>query len=66
MLREVILILTFCRLNPIHDSILDGISRMVKSKFFGEVSEWLMVTHSKCVLGKPSGGSNPPLSVIDY
>ena len=31
--------------------------------FFGEVSEWLMVTHSKCVLGKPNGGSNPPLSV---
>jgi hypothetical protein len=30
---------------------------------FGEVSEWLMVTHSKCVLGKLNGGSNPPLSV---
>ncbi len=29
----------------------------------GEVSEWFMVTHSKCVLGKPNGGSNPPLSV---
>ncbi len=23
-----------------------------------------MVTHSKCVLGKPNGGSNPPLSVF--
>jgi hypothetical protein len=30
----------------------------------GEVSEWLMVTHSKCVLGKLNGGSNPPLSVL--
>ncbi len=32
---------------------------------FGEVAEWLNAAHSKCVLGQPNGGSNPPLSVVE-